>query len=179
MDEMLLLVNDQDNFLGYASKKECHTGEGKKHRAFVTLLFDSQNQVTLQKRKHRLFDNLWDLTAISHPLHLDDGHDENYQEASDRALKKEMGIESVSVKKVGAFNYFAQDGENCENEYCAVLIGRYDGEYKPNPEEVYEMKQMLFDEFIKDVKKNPKKYTPWAVMAVGVLEKLDLDNILQ
>lgn len=169
MDQILLLVDEKDNFLGYASRSQCHAGRGRRHRAFVTLLFDSQNQVTLQKRKHRLFDNLWDLTAISHPLHLDDGHDETYQEASDRALKKEMGIESVSVKKVGAFNYFAQDGQNCENEYCAILTGKYDGQYQPNQDAVYEVKKMAFEEFLTDVKTNPQKYAPWAVLAVKEL----------
>lgn len=189
-EQTLILVDENDNFQGYALREECHQGEGKRHRAFVTLLFDSQNQVTLQKRKHRLFDNLWDLTAISHPLHIEKkstkgtrstksrGRDESYQEASDRALKKEMGIGHVAIKKVGAFNYFAQDGENCENEYCAVLVGRYAGEYKPNENEVYEIKQMALAEFAKDIQKNPSKYTPWAVLAVRELKKLDLDELL-
>lgn len=181
MDQTLLLVDEKDKFLGYAPRKECHSGEGKRHRAFVTLLFDSKNQVLLQKRKHRLFDNFWDLTAISHPLHFSEetksqraketkSFDESYQEASDRALKKEMGIAHVAVKKVGAFNYFAKDGENCENEYCAVLVGRYDGRYKPNPDEAYETKQIDFDQFVVDVKASPSQYTPWAVLAVKQLK---------
>lgn len=183
-DQTLLLVDANDNFAGYASREECHSGEGRRHRAFVTLLVDSQNQVTLQKRKHRLFDNLWDLTAISHPLHIGEvshvsqvskvskGRDESYQEASDRALKREMGIGHVPIKKVGAFNYFAKDGENCENEYCAVLTGRYDGQYQPNLDEVYEVKQMAFEEFLTDIRTNPGQYTPWAVLAVKQLKTL-------
>lgn len=168
-EETLILVDENDNFLGYASRDECHRGRGKRHRAFVTLLVDSQNRVILQKRKHRLFDNLWDLTAISHPLHLV-GYDEDYQQASDRALKKEIGIGHGLVKKVGAFNYFAKDGQNCENEYCTILVGEYDGDYRANPNKVYETKKINFKEFIKEVSKNPKKYTPWTRLAVGQLE---------
>lgn len=169
MEETLLLIDENDNFLGYAPRSECHKGQGRRHRAFVTILVDSQNRVILQKRKHRLFDNLWDLTAASHPLHLESG-DESYQEASDRALKKEMGIGHVPVKKVGAFNYFAKDGQNYENEYCVILVGEYDGDYRANPDEAYEAKKINFKEFIKDVSKNPKKYTPWTRLAVGQLE---------
>ena len=171
VEQTLILVGTRDNFLGYAFRGECHSGKGRRHRAFVTLLFDSQNRVTLQKRKHRLFDNLWDLTAISHPLHTDVG-DESYQQASDRALLKEMGVSHVPVRKVGAFNYFARDGKNCENEYCAVLIGRHDGKCSPNPEEVYESKKVNFDDFVADVSENPQKYTPWAVLAVKKLKKV-------
>lgn len=169
--QKLLLVDQNDNFQGYALREECHSGQGKRHRAFATLLFDSQNRVTLQRRKHLLFDNLWDVTVCSHNIHLKEG-DESYQQASDRAFKKEMGIGHVPIKKVGAFNYFAKDGPNCENECCAVLVGRYNGEYAPNKDEVYEIKQIGFEEFVKDAAATPDKYTPWAVLAVGELKKV-------
>ncbi len=169
-DQILILVDENDNFLGYASREECHYGEGKRHRAFVTLLFDSKNCVLLQKRKHTLFDSLWDLTAVSHPLHLEDG-DEDYQKASNRALEKEVGIGPVSVKKIGGFNYFSKDGKNCENEYCAILTGIYDGEYRPNKNEVYRIKKINFGEFVADIEKNPKNFTPWAKLAASQLKR--------
>lgn len=169
-EQILIVVDDKNKPLGYAPRGECHSGSGKKHRAFVTLLFDSQDNVLLQKRKHRLFDNRWDLTAISHPLH-NDGHDETFQEASDRALVKEMGISHVLIENIGAFNYFALDGENCENEYCAVLKGEYNGEYTPNPAEVYDVRKIPFKQFIASVRTKPNEYTPWAKLAASVLGK--------
>lgn len=168
--QTLLLVDNNDVFVGYDSYEHCHTGKGKRHRAFVTLIFDSNNNVTLQRRKHRLFDNLWDLTAVSHPLHAGD-RDESYQEASDRALGKEIGVNHVPTEKIGAFCYFARDEQNCENEYCAVLVGEYDGEFSPSPDEVYEIKKIPYKIFVAEVKSDPSKYTPWAVLAVKVLEK--------
>src|SRR3990167_5245248 len=164
----VVLVNSTDVRRGYADVEEAHTGRGKKHRAVVTLLFDSQNQALLQRRKHRLFGGLWDLTAISHPLRIN-GRNESYQEASDRALRKEMGISSVDIKNVGGFNYFAKDGQNCENEYCAVLTGQFNGKFRPNSREVYEAKWAGYEDFIVDIAKNPSKFTPWAKKAVKVL----------
>src|SRR3989344_4606636 len=168
MKTQVLLVDNEDKVIGYDSIEKSHAGGGKHHRAFVTLLFDDKNQVLLQKRKHRLFDGLWDLTAISHNLHFA-GHDETYQEASDRAIKKEMGIFHVEVEKMGGFNYFAKDGVNCENEYCAVLKGKYTGQFKPNRNEVYEARWVKFREFQQDLSKNPKKYTVWTQKALKIL----------
>lgn len=166
--QTVILVDEKDKFLGYASREECHTGKGKRHRAFVTLLFDGKGRVSLQRRKHKLFDNLWDFTAISHNLHLK-GHDESYQEASNRALNKELGIKHVDVRKVGGFDYTAKHGKDSENEYCAVLVGKWDEKVIPNKDEVYEVKWVDFDEFIKDIKKNPKKYTVWARKAAKIV----------
>ncbi len=177
MEPKVILVDSRDKAIGVGSLLETHSGRGKKHRAFVTLLVNSKNQVLLQKRKHRLFDGFWDLTAISHP-HVVGKNEESYQEASDRALKKEMGIKHVEVKNIGAFNYFAKDGDNCENEYCSVLVGKYDGTFKANPKEVYETKQIDFDDFIKDVSENKIKYAPWAVLAVDKLKSLPKEKFV-
>lgn len=164
----VVLVDENDREKGFAEVAKAHLWEGKHHRAFVTLLFDSQNRVLLQKRKHKLFDGLWDLTAISHPLKIN-GRTETNQEASDRALFKEMGINHVSVSKVGSFNYTARDGANSENEYCAVLTGTYSGKFKANPKEVYGVKQIPFDQFLLEVGNG--KYTPWAREAAKILSK--------
>ena len=164
----VIIVDKNDKILGYAPLDLSHHGKGKHHRAFVTLLFNNHNRVLLQRRKHRLFDGYWDLTAISHTLRIK-GINETYQEASDRALKKEMGIGHVPIVKIGAFNYFARDKENCENEYCAVLTGKWDEAYKPNKNEVYDSKWADYKNFANDIDKNPLKYTPWAREAVKIL----------
>src|SRR3989344_4594674 len=171
----VILVDKNDKAIGFDEVDTVHTGRGKRHRAFVTTLFDSKGQILIQKRKHKLFDGLWDLTAISHNLRIN-GKNESYQEASDRALKKEMGILQVPVKKIGAFNYTARDGVNCENEYCAILVGKYDGEIKPNIKEVYGTKSVFFDDFIKDITQNPNNYTPWSRLAAEKIKNADVEN---
>lgn len=169
---MVMLVDENDNFLGkYAPRHEAHIEGGLHHRAFVCFVLNKDGEILLQKRKHWLWDGLWDLSAISHPLHIN-RRDETYQEAASRALKKEMGIEGVGVEKIGGFNYYAkhEKDEGCENEYCAILFGRYDGPVKPDTEDVYESKWMDFEEFVKDIKEQPQIYTPWAVLTVETLE---------
>jgi isopentenyl-diphosphate Delta-isomerase len=170
-DETLLLVDDDNVLLGYASREACHTGVGLRHRAFITVVFDSQDNVLLQRRRHRLFDGLWDLTAASHLLHLPEG-DEDYQMASDRALRREMQIQHVAIRSLGAFIYTASSGDNlCENEHCSVLAGRWDGPSIPNPEDVYEAKNVAYAELVRDIEEQPRTYAPWAVLAVHVLQR--------
>jgi len=185
MSQKLILVDKSDNFMGYTSLDEAHLGQGKHHRAFVTIIIDPQNNIILQRRKHRIFNGLWDLTAISHS-HSINGKDENYQQASDRALKKEMGIDHVPIEKVGGFNYQSFDGKYAENEYCAILIGYYNGKLRVNSREIYRTKRIKFEKFIKDIKKNPQIYTPWAQVAAKSLKtklinyfKEDLDGFLK
>ena len=168
-NQLLLLVDEDDVFSGIYEKRDvCHFGKGKHHRAFVVCLFNDNNEILLQKRKHILWDGYWDVTAISHPLHVND-HDETYEEAGLRALKNEMGIGDVSLKKIGGFNYFAEYGENCENEYCAVLVGIFDGEVKPSDEAVYEYKWMDKKSFIKDCKEHPTIYAPWTILTAEII----------
>ena len=103
MSQKLLLVDKNDNRVGFSDYDSAHTGRGRRHRAFVTTLFDSEGRILIQKRKHKLFDGLWDLTAVSHNLRTN-GHNESYQEASDRALKREMGIISSAMAKIAKTN---------------------------------------------------------------------------
>lgn len=162
-NQQLILVDEKDNFLGYEKRITCHTGKGIHHRAFVVLLENSAGEVLLQRRKHQLWDGFWDTTAISHPLHFND-HDESYTEAGNRALMLEMGIDPVILDKIGGFNYFAPHGEYCENEYCAILVGAYEGDVILNPDSVYEYKWMNKNEFITLCKNEDKTLTPWAIL---------------
>jgi isopentenyl-diphosphate Delta-isomerase len=163
-NQLLLLVDEKDNFSGnYEKRKICHLGKGIRHRAFVVLLENNNGEVLLQKRKHKLWDNFWDTSSISHNLHVRD-HDETYEEAGNRALGDEMGIPYTKLKKIGGFSYFAKYGKNCENEYCAILVGKYSGSIKANDQAVYGYVWMKKEEFIKQCLRKNKEFTPWAIL---------------
>jgi len=168
--QQLLLVDHNDNFSGqYADRLSCHTGKGLHHRAFVVVIFNSQNEILLQKRKHILWDGYWDVTAISHVLHKKD-YDESYKQAAYRALNNEMGIPEIPIKNIGGFNYFAKYHAYCENEYCAVLVGKWEGNIRTNPAAVYEYKWMIADEFYTDTKMHRSLYAPWTILTAELLQ---------
>lgn len=176
MDQIILAVDKNGKFLRYIPKSIGHQGQGQRHLAITVLLINSQGEVLLQKRKHQLFDNLWDFSGSTHPLHRADGTDENLEEATRRCLQVEWGIRGIrgirEIREIGIFNYFAKYGRLCENEHCVMMVGEYNGEVKLNPLIGYEYKWVRKEEFFKDVKANPKNYTPWVAWGAKILRKI-------
>lgn len=170
-NQIILAVDDNGNFLEYIAKNVGHTGEGRRHLAITVLLFNSKWEVLLQRRKHKVFDNIWDFTASTHPLHLENGQDESLEQATQRCLKVEYDIESsIKLQNLGYFNYFQKINNLCENEHCAMMIGEYNGKIKMDPSVGYEYKWILKKEFLKDIENNPKNYAPWVIEGVKVLK---------
>ena len=170
-DQMILGADENGNFTGeYFPKSVGHTGEGKHHFAITVQIYNANGELLLQKRKHKIFDNIWDMTASTHQLHREDGTDETDEEAALRALKVEYGIKGVNLKNLGGFNYFSKYGGLCENEYCMMMVGEYNESFKLNSEVGYEYKWMDKHEFLKDVEQNQESYTPWTIEGVKLLK---------
>ncbi|MBI4895427.1 MAG: NUDIX domain-containing protein [Candidatus Aenigmarchaeota archaeon] len=174
--ETLILVDDEGNKIGHENRVVCHTGKGKRHLAFVVLL-TTRNQFLIQKRKHKIFDGLWDVSCTSHPiaLELEKGlatiyEDETTEEAAQKCMKYELGV-TTHLKKIGAFNYFAQDGDHCENEHCVVLIGNIKDDPEPNPEEIYEIDYISLVDIVYRIESNPEEFTPWLKHTVDLLKQ--------
>ncbi|MBI2599846.1 NUDIX domain-containing protein [Candidatus Daviesbacteria bacterium] len=172
-DQTILAVDDKGEFLEYIPKTVGHTGKGKRHLAITVLLINNRGEVLLQRRKHKVFDDIWDFTASTHPLHKANGIDETLEEATIRALKDEYGINysRKDLKRVGVFNYFAQIGPYCENEHDFLLIGEYNGEVKLNSRIAYEYKWVSKLDLLKDMKFHSQKYSPWSQAGLKVLKK--------
>ena len=67
--EELILVDDHDREIGFKGKADCHTGKGVLHRAFSIFVFNSENELLLQKRSSSkmLWPAYWSNTCCSHP----------------------------------------------------------------------------------------------------------------
>ena len=173
MEQTLILVDNDDRILGYAPRSVCHTGKGKRHRAFVIALYNSKRRILLQHRKHALFTNMWDLTGASHPLHIR-GRNETYAKAAARCLRDEFGIRGVTLRKIGAFNYFAPQGKKCENEHCALIVGKYDGEVKPNLKVAFGFRWVTLRETLVEIRRRPESFVMWARLGAKLLAKHEL-----
>ena len=175
-NQIIIVCDEQGNPTGeYIPKMEGVTGDGKKHLAVTVLLYNHQGQVLLQKRKHQVFNGLWDMTASTDLSHFED-HDETFDQAAKRCLKREFNINDVDLKILGGFSYFAKDGSHCENEYDVILVGEYNGAVKIHPDVGYEYKWISKQDFLKDIQANPQNYTPWAIEGVQVLKQKGFFN---
>jgi isopentenyl-diphosphate delta-isomerase len=177
MEQTLILVDKNDRILGYAPRSVCHTGKGKRHRAFVIALYNGKGEILLQRRKHALFSNLWDLAGASHPLRLQ-GRNESYGEAAARCMRDEFCLKGVSFRKIGAFNYYVPQGKKCENEHCALIVGKYDGIVKANPKVAYGFKWAPLQETLAEIRRKPESFVMWARLGAKMLRKHSLGKQL-
>lgn len=156
--ERLILVDDQDNILGYKSKADCHNGEGILHRAFSLFIFNDKNELLLQKRAagKRLWPKIWSNSCCSHPR-----EGESYEYAADRRLKEELGLET-ELDYLYKFKYHATwKNEGSEFELCSVYIGKSNESVRVNKTEIDEWKFINREELDKELKRNAANYSPW------------------
>lgn len=159
--ERLILVDDDDNILGYKSKTECHNGDGILHRAFSLFIFNEKKEVLMQKRAadKRLWPLIWSNSCCSHPR-----EGETYPLAASRRLKEELGLEA-QLHFLYKFQYHARwEKEGSEHELCSVYIGKTSQQPVINETEIAEWKWSSRDDLNNELKKNPDQYSPWFKM---------------
>ena len=157
MLEYIIAVDEFDKEIGSIEKMEAHN-KGILHRAFSILVFNSNNQLLLQKRNKDKYHSpgLWTNTCCSHPR-----YGEELQDAIYRRLKEEMGF-TCELKEVFSFVYKVEFEDNLfENEYDHVFIGRYDGKVVANKDEADDFKWVDISEVKADIVNNPELYTYW------------------
>jgi len=157
MLEYIIAVDKFDKEIGFFEKIEAHY-KGILHRAFSILVFNSKNQLLLQKRSEKKYHSpgLWSNTCCSHPRYGGNLQDEIY-----KRLKQEMGF-TCELKEIFSFVYKVKLGDNLfENEYDHVFIGRYDGEIVVNKDEADDFKWVVINEVKADIANKPEQYTYW------------------
>lgn len=172
----LILVDENDQKIGRLGKMEAHLGRGRRHRAFTAILKNNNNEILLCKRslKKPLWPAYWDLSFSSHPW-----VGETLEQACERRAGEELRIE-IEIEKVKiiiSYEYHKKWNEVfSEWEINHILLARYNGELKSNPDEISEWKWMEWDKAVEWIKKNPKIIAPWVKIAV---EKIDKDSELR
>jgi isopentenyl-diphosphate delta-isomerase len=153
----VILVDTQDNVVGYMEKLEAHR-KGVLHRAFSILIFNSKGEVLLQKRSGKKYHSggLWTNACCSHPL-----PDESLPDATRKRLQHEMGID---VQPHFAYKFLYKtnlDKDLIEHEYDHVFIAKYDGAPSVNSDEVEDWKFMDVVSLRLDLQQHPEAYTEW------------------
>ncbi|MBS4064591.1 MAG: isopentenyl-diphosphate Delta-isomerase, partial [Chitinophagaceae bacterium] len=132
MTELVILVNEADEEIGFMEKMEAHE-KALLHRAFSVFVFNSSGEMLLQQRASEKYHsaNLWTNTCCSHPR-----PGESVAQAANRRLKEEMGFQTP-LQKAFDFVYKAPfDNGLTEYEFDHVFIGTYEGSIEMNPSEV-------------------------------------------
>ncbi|KAL9597298.1 MAG: hypothetical protein Q9219_005222 [cf. Caloplaca sp. 3 TL-2023] len=180
MDEVCIVLDNDDNPIGSASKKVCHLmkniNDGLLHRAFSVFLFDSQNRLLLQQRAPEkiTFPNMWTNTCCSHPLGVpgETGAEletaiQGVRRAAQRKLDHELGIKAKQVP-LDQFRFLTRihykapsDGKWGEHEIDYILIIKSDVDHTINPNEVKDAKYVSQEGLRQMFKDNSLNFTPW------------------
>lgn len=171
----LICVDLFDKVIGAQTKEECHR-KGILHRAFSIFIVNGDKILLQQREKSKYHSGgLWTNACCSHPI-----FGETLDEAVKRRLKEELGIES-HCKELSSFVYYHKFGEELfEYEYDHIFVGEYEGDVKPNPEEIMNTKWVDISELAESLRLKPENYTVWFVTAAPfVIKKLRDDGIQQ
>jgi isopentenyl-diphosphate delta-isomerase len=174
MEENCIVVDDKDSIIGKDTKVNCHLGEGKLHRAFSVLLFNSENKLLIQKRASEkiTFPSIWANSCCSHPLYSNNEEEGiiGAQKAAKRKLSQELGIDTSLIglndlKYITKMHYRSRADEKwIEHEIDYIFVIKCDVDINPNTNEIEQTKyvdqhelQLLFDAS----DNNSLKIGPW------------------
>ena len=153
----VILVDNQDQVVGYMEKLEAHQ-KAALHRAVSVFIINSKGEWLLQQRaKDKYHSNsLWTNTCCTHPY-----PGERVLEAANRRLEEEMGMHA-HLQQVFHFTYLAPlDNQLTEHELDHVFVGFTDQTPIPNSSEVKNYAYKTPQWVLNDITNNPDKYTEW------------------
>ena len=164
----VVLVDENNQVIGVAEKLEAHQ-KGLLHRAFSIFVFNNAGELLIQRRNPAKYHSggFWSNTVCSHTA-----PGESLTDAVHRRLVEEMGFD-CDFRETGCLHYRVEfENGLTENEWDYIFVGYYDGEVKPNSEEVSEYKWIKLNELGENIEKSPNNYTYW-------FKKILRDNLLQ
>ncbi|WP_254862015.1 NUDIX hydrolase [Halovivax gelatinilyticus] len=118
----VIAVDADDTEQGLVNRLEAHTGDGIRHRAFTSLVFDRDGNILLAQRapEKRLWGTYWDGTVASHPV-----SGQSQEAATRQRLEEELGVtpdQYDDLRLTDRFEYKRYfENAGVEHEVCAVL----------------------------------------------------------
>lgn len=160
--ERVVLVNERDAETGTLGKLRAHR-EGRLHRAFSVFVVNSRGEMLLQRRAAGKYHSggLWSNACCGHPR-----PGEATEAAARRRLREEMGF-GCDLSRVFGFVYRVELEEGMrEHEYDHVFLGRWDGEPRPDPEEVEGWRWEEPGTVLRELERDREAYTHWFGIAL-------------
>ncbi|MCP4847295.1 MAG: ribosomal RNA small subunit methyltransferase A [Verrucomicrobiaceae bacterium] len=150
-DEMFDVVDDDNVVIGQGTRSEVHK-RGLQHRAVHVFVFNSLNELYLQKRSN-LKDSAPSLWGSSASGHLDAG--ENYQSAASRELGEELGV-NADVQEVGNLKACEATGA----EFVRLFRAEHGGAFESPCSEVETGMFMSTVDIARWVERRPQDFAP-------------------
>jgi isopentenyl-diphosphate delta-isomerase type 1 len=150
---MLQLVDRRGRPAGAAPRRVCH-GDPSLIQAVVHLyLFDARGRLYLQRRSAAkdTYPGCWDTSVGGH---LAPG--ESPEQGLKREAREELSLKSIEARPLASYLFRS----SFESEYVFAFRAVYDGEPRPNPEEIDEGRFFTIKELRELVRREPATFTP-------------------
>lgn len=149
-DEIYDVVDRMDKVIGQATRREIHQ-KNLLHRSIHILVFNSENELFLQKRSMAKDEKpgLWDTSSAGH---VDSG--ETYDECAHRELWEELGINAIlkPLDKV-------KPCQETYQEHVQVYTCKTNAMIKINLDEISEGKYSSLEILESEIKITPEQFT--------------------
>ena len=156
-NELFVVVDADDNIIGYRSRYDCHHDKTLIHRTAGVLLFDG-DRFLLQKRSEKkdMQPGRWGISAAGHV-----GKGESYEETALREMKEEIGITVSSLQFVKTFLMKATR----ETEMATIFFYHASGpfHFTPDKDEVSEVRFFTKEEMRDAIAANTIELTECAL----------------
>ncbi len=151
-DELLDIVDEDDQVVGRASRRDVHAA-GHLHRAVHLFLVDNRKRILLQRRSDAKADwpGCWDSSASGHVV-----SGQGYDEAMVREAEEEIGYRCDDPVPI----LHVEGGEMTEGEWVRVYIEEIKGRVrlKPDPAEVAELRWWTRAELVEALVREPEAF---------------------
>lgn len=169
--EQVVLVDEKNNILGTMPKKEAHRRKTPLHRAFSAFIFNNKGELLLQKRSghKKTWPEIWSNSCCGHPA-----LGEKNAKAAKRRISEELGLKVKDIKEIAPYRYKFSKNGIMENEICpilAVFLKKVPENIKFDKKEVERVRWVKWENFLREIKENPKKYSPWCVEQAKILRR--------
>lgn len=150
MVEQNIEVDENDNVIGLRPITDFYTGKFI-HRASHLILFNSKNEILLQKRAPTKiwYPNLYTFSVSGTVAN------ETYEECINHEMLEEIGIQ-IPVKFAFKYHFF----DEVDKAFHAIFVGKSDEKITPDGVEMSKIKWISVDDLKTDLKEHPEKYTP-------------------
>ena len=170
MGEILDVVNENNEVIATASRKECHE-QKLRHKGVQVFILNSEGDLFVQKRSDNkdIFPGLYEGGITGHVL-----SGEKCIDAAIRELKEELGIDITAedLKEIVRFKVLFEN----EHELIIAYLLDYDGPIKIDNDEVVSGEFVPIDDLRQKIKDDDKEFTP--VFLIGFDKFMEIKDIV-